>query len=948
MIKRVGILILVNLINSVLLSQKINLKIPSVNLCSQDTFKILNQSEMAYSHYWTFCNKSSILNLPVAKQLSHFNNQLDDCAMAEPVFDGMDYYVFITNYANSKIVKAKYGNSLNNTPTITNLGNIGGKLPIQLEGIEIKKEGNNWVGFVTGSNKIVRIEFGANLDNNSLNAVDLGNLGLLSWPHELHIFYHDTTWVGFVANRNNNSISRLNFGNSLFNTPTATNFTGIGLTGGGSGIEVKMDKKNDFYAFVTDVTGKRIVRLAFGKNIASNNSPTVTQFNNLANAQVIARGIIILKGCGGEQIGYVSDEQNRIIKIEFPNDLGGNIVATNLGSFNNLVGKSNDISDIIIENDVMYFYSCDPLNNTLTRFAINVCGGVPQFKSQITKEPLGIVYKDTGTYIINYIMNPGEANQKDTCFNIHISQNCCKSSIENKNLLCSQTFDSIKASYTPINAQIKWMHKNLNISSLPNILPLDTGSYKFIVSSVQFGCRDTNEVIIKKDTQKIYINKNITLCNKDTAQLNIFNVNNCTWSPNAFITNINDLSPKVFPPQKIVYYVKSMTLAGCIFNDSLTIDKGNFKLKINNDTSICFGDSILIKPLFFYKTYLWNTGDTSAFIVGKVNNTYSLITHDSMGCIDRDTMFLNAIVLPNLNLGNDTTVCANLLPILSANKGFQTYLWNNSDTTRTLQVKGKGSYSVKASIGKCLSMDSIEINAFSLPKLWIGNDTNICENTSINIGANQLFSSYLWAHGEKIRIITIANRGIYILKVTDSNNCQIADTLFLSTTPNPRLQLSTDFFPCAKSFTIKSSVNTSVLYLWNNGLQTPNLTIQNFNSIQSVVYNLKVSNKCGSDFDSLIFTPCLKPEFYIPNAFSPQDDAINDVFKISGLNIKEIKMQIFNRWGEKIFEAIGQEPVWDGKYNNQPCMEGVYLFVLTIKGNNGITQFKNGTFTILR
>jgi hypothetical protein len=190
-------------------SQKIRLNIPELNLCQSDTLKVNNLSDMAYSHYWTFCNKSSVTNLPTSTVLNHYNSLLNGPAMAEPVFDGSNYYLFITNYFNKKIIKANYGNSFLNTPTITDLGNIGGVLPADLEGLEIKKEGNNWIGFVTGSNAIVRINFGTDVNNNSPTATNLGNLGQLAWPHELHIFYHDNTWIGFVANRNNNSGSNM-------------------------------------------------------------------------------------------------------------------------------------------------------------------------------------------------------------------------------------------------------------------------------------------------------------------------------------------------------------------------------------------------------------------------------------------------------------------------------------------------------------------------------------------------------------------------------------------------------------------------------------------------------------------------------------------------------------------------------------------------------------------
>ena len=932
-------------------SQKIRLNIPELNLCQSDTLKVNNLSDMAYSHYWTFCNKSSVTNLPTSTVLNHYNSLLNGPAMAEPVFDGSNYYLFITNYFNKKIIKANYGNSFLNTPTITDLGNIGGVLPADLEGLEIKKEGNNWIGFVTGSNAIVRINFGTDVNNNSPTATNLGNLGQLAWPHELHIFYHDNTWIGFVANRNNNSITRLVFGSSLLNTPTAYNFTNIGITRGASGIEVKQDKNNDFYAFVTDVLGQRIVRLAFGKNIASNNSPTATTFNNLANAQQVSRGILIVKGCNNEQIGYLSDENNKIIKLEFPNDLGGSINATNLGSFSNMVGKSNDLSDIIIQNDIAYFFSTNASGNTITRFAINMCSSSPQFPSQTTSTPQNIKYLNTGKYIINYIMNPGEANEKDTCFEIEIKQNCCNAEIKGPSALCNNNTDTLYGQIKPKNAAVYWYKNNQLVqTNQSKLIVSDTGKYQLLIISNTVNCKDSFTFQIKKDTQQIQIPDFISLCSKDSAELKITGTNNVAWTPNKYINDTTLLKPFVFPLSDQKYYAKSRTKLGCVFYDSVLIGKRNLLLDIGKDSSICDGDSIQITSNISLSNYQWNTGSNDSFIVVKNGGTYHLFSKDSLNCIATDTVLITVLNQPYFDLGIDTNICFPFTLNIGTFTYFKNLLWNTGDTSNIINVKKSGTYRLTINKDfKCSFSDSISINVNFPPNLTSNNDTSICEGDTIEIGTNQTFEKYRWLSGENTSTIKANKAGIYILTVIDSFLCESKDTINISELPFPNLSLTGDTIPCRINYQINSIVNTPVLYEWSTGQKTPYINLSNGLSIKEpVIYRLKVTNICGEDKDSIKIQPCSDPVFYIPSAFSPNSNNLNEVFKIEGENLKWIKIEIYNRWGEKLFDETGESPSWDGKYKQELCMEGIYLYMASIKAQNGKFFNLKGTLTLLR
>jgi gliding motility-associated-like protein len=90
------------------------------------------------------------------------------------------------------------------------------------------------------------------------------------------------------------------------------------------------------------------------------------------------------------------------------------------------------------------------------------------------------------------------------------------------------------------------------------------------------------------------------------------------------------------------------------------------------------------------------------------------------------------------------------------------------------------------------------------------------------------------------------------------------------------------------------------------------------------------------------------PEYlYIPTAFTPDGDGLNDTFAAKGQGISEFSIQIFNRWGNIIFESGDMEKPWDGTYKGEPVQEGTYVYIIFAKGYNGKVFQKSGSVTIV-
>lgn len=86
---------------------------------------------------------------------------------------------------------------------------------------------------------------------------------------------------------------------------------------------------------------------------------------------------------------------------------------------------------------------------------------------------------------------------------------------------------------------------------------------------------------------------------------------------------------------------------------------------------------------------------------------------------------------------------------------------------------------------------------------------------------------------------------------------------------------------------------------------------------------------------------------FIPNAFTPNGDGLNDTFGVSGEAIKEFNLKILNRWGDIIFETYNAIDRWDGTYMGEKVPEGTYTYLVTARGSGGKRQTREGTVKVI-
>ena len=179
------------------------------------------------------------------------------------------------------------------------------------------------------------------------------------------------------------------------------------------------------------------------------------------------------------------------------------------------------------------------------------------------------------------------------------------------------------------------------------------------------------------------------------------------------------------------------------------------------------------------------------------------------------------------------------------------------------------------------------------------------------------------------------------------NGCTDSSFQITNVYPGPVVDLGNDTTLC-KFETLELNINSwQSTYLWNDGSNRPYLEI-----LTPGKYWVTVKNICGIEYDTIdvLYRP-VNCRFFLPTAFSPNGDGINDFYKPSIFNVTEMRYQIFNRWGELLHEGDVNDKGWDGYYGGEMAQEDAYMIYVSYSypnGNRFVKITEKGTFVLLR
>lgn len=294
---------------------------------------------------------------------------------------------------------------------------------------------------------------------------------------------------------------------------------------------------------------------------------------------------------------------------------------------------------------------------------------------------------------------------------------------------------------------------------------------------------------------------------------------------------------------------------------------------------------------------------------------------------------------------HDSVACLEDSVKITAPPGANSYTWNDGYTGQTRYVSQSGRYWVYAYYD-C----SVEIDTFSLAltdiSLDLGPDTTICSNGSLALDAAVPGATYRWQDGSTDPGYTVTEAGTYSVRIT-VNDCSSTDTIKVGSF-NPYLKIrEKDTLLCDDaSIVLHAEASPESSFSWNNGgSQGPERLVT-----EAGLYVVTAANACGTYTDSVrIAMEDCSCKAFLPNAFTPNGDQHNDVYKARiSCQVSNFTLSVYNRYGQRIFQGNTPDSGWDGTFNGAPADVGTYFFYLRYKGPRGDTFERKGDLVLLR
>lgn len=292
----------------------------------------------------------------------------------------------------------------------------------------------------------------------------------------------------------------------------------------------------------------------------------------------------------------------------------------------------------------------------------------------------------------------------------------------------------------------------------------------------------------------------------------------------------------------------------------------------------------------------------------------------------------------------DTLLCAADTFMVAAPSGFNDYLWSDGVTTPSRPLDNDGTYWVYSYQNCSLTVDTFKVRFLRLD-INLGPDTAICNNGQLLLDAGNAGDSYLWQDGSTDPTFLVTGKGTYSVTL-QKEDCITRDTIVIDTF-EPYLDITEeDMTVCnGETVVLHATANPLSTYQWNNGSTVPDITVT-----EAGTYIVTGTNACGTFTDSVtIAMENCDCRSFIPNAFSPNGDQINDVFRIrTNCASTDFAMSIYNRYGQRIFFSRSPDTGWDGTFNGNAMDTGTYFYYVKFKGPRGDTFERKGDLTLLR
>lgn len=434
------------------------------------------------------------------------------------------------------------------------------------------------------------------------------------------------------------------------------------------------------------------------------------------------------------------------------------------------------------------------------------------------------------------------------------------------------------------------------------------------------------------------------------------------------------------------YTVTVTDFIGCSAISNITISEPAL-LAINqlSNNTLCNGSSDTLTASAIGGSlpysYLWSNGATSSNLILQAvsTSTYTVTVIDAQGCSVTSSSTIT--VLPPLSITSLTasdSLCKGESKTISVTaaggNGNYIYTWNTiaSNSTFTITPLTDTTLILVLSDG-CTSPNisrTITITVIEAPEVAFDySPKNGCQPLPVTFTDSSKTvpgSTYLWEFGNGLSSnsinpsTTYINFGTFDITLTirtpqGCTNSLTKKSITVFEKPIASFNFSPDkptLYSPAVYFNDNSSGSNSIWYWeFGDGSTSSNQNpIHNYQDTGTYLVVFAATNPEGCS-DTTTYQLYIADEyaFYIPNAFTPNGDDENDFFVMSGINYKQVEVQIFNRYGGIVYQSSNLNHYWDGKDKNGTIVqEGAYAYQIIVTENGGKKHTYTGTVSIIR
>ncbi|MEZ5017655.1 MAG: PKD domain-containing protein [Flavipsychrobacter sp.] len=375
----------------------------------------------------------------------------------------------------------------------------------------------------------------------------------------------------------------------------------------------------------------------------------------------------------------------------------------------------------------------------------------------------------------------------------------------------------------------------LSCTNCPNPTASPTTTTTYTVTGTDGnGCVNTDQVVVTVNAlPNVIASANTSICLNDSTQLTATGANTYVWTPSTGLSCTTCANPYAKPTITTTYTVTGTDINGCVNSDAVTVTVNPLpNIDAGTDKTICNGSSVTLLATGG-NTYTWTpstglscTACTNPIASPTTTTTYIVTGTDTNGCANKDSVKVTVNPLPNVNAGNDVSICVGSSTNLSAT-GAITYTWSpstglsctscasptaNPTSTTTYVVTG-------VDANGCVNTDTVVVTVNPLPTVNAGNDVAICFGSSTILSATGA-TSYVWTPSTGLSCTTCANTSAnptstttYVVTGTDANGCVNTDTVVITVKPLPNIQAGNDVAICIGD-TTQLQGSGAVTYSW--------------------------------------------------------------------------------------------------------------------------------------